>query len=149
MGGVSDFGEYARARPTSSSPRNNKSTNTRPGGIAVKWDKVVIGDIWGPGKSHLTPPGGGDLQFRLLPRYLRDANGKSYVANYAIDFSKGQAPDEWAGAIFTPMGTAAVTGISGLPDWKKSDPAVCKRYQDAIDDTSKNNLGSGSTERLE
>lgn len=114
----------------------------------MKWDKVVICDTWGPGKSHLTPPSGGDLKFQLLPRYIQGANG-TQPANYLIDFFKGDAPDEWAGAIFTPMGSVAVSGISKLPDWDKSNPTVCRAYQTAIDDQTKNNLGKSNTERLE
>ena len=115
----------------------------------MKWDKVVICDVWGPGKSHLTPPNGGDLKFRLVPRFIQDANGNPSIADYAVDFFNGDAPDEWAGAIFTPKGTVDVKGISGLPDWDKSNSTVCKKYQNAIDDQTTNNLGKSNTSRLE
>jgi hypothetical protein len=117
----------------------------------VSWDKVVIADIWGPGTSHLAAPNGGDLKFTLVPRYTQDAKGKpsSDPSDYAVTLNSGEAPAEWAGAIFTPMGTAAVTGICDLPDWDKSKPAIRKAYRTAIDDSEMNNLGSGSTQRLE
>lgn len=112
----------------------------------MKWDKVVICDVWGPGKSHLAAPNGGDLKFQLVPRVM---NASGTPADYVVQFSQGEAPDEWAGAIFTPMGKNAVTGISGLPDWDKSKPAVCKKYQDTINDATTNNLGNSGTARLE
>lgn len=115
----------------------------------MNWNKVVIADVWGPGRSHIAAPNGGDLTFTLVPRYTQDAKGKSSLADYAVTLNTGEAPDEWAGAIFTPMGTVAVSGISKLPDWDKSKPAVCKAYQTAIDDQTKNNLGKSNTERLE
>lgn len=116
---------------------------------AVKWGRVVICDTFGPGKSHLSPPFGGNLEFWLRPQFIQGADGTAYLANYAIDFTPGYAPDEWAGAIFTPMGSADVTGISGLPNWDKSNPTVCQAYQTAIDDQTKNNLGKSNTSRLE
>jgi len=78
-----------------------------------------------------------------VPRSIQGA-----IANYAVDFKSGQAPDEWAGAIFTPMGTVDVTGISGLPDWDRSKPAVCKKYQDVIN-AAASDLARSSTRRLE
>jgi hypothetical protein len=70
-------------------------------------------------------------------------------ADYVVNFVKGEAPDEWAGAIFTQIGKDAVKGISNLPNWDKSNPAVCRKYQQTIDDTTTNNLGNSGTLRLE
>ena len=113
----------------------------------MTWDKVVICDVWGPGKSHLTPPLGGNLEFRLVRRPIRGKDGESYPANYAVEFVDGHAPAEWAGAIFTPMGTEDVKGISGLPDWDPSKPPV-KKYQDVIN-AAASDLARSSTRRLE
>jgi hypothetical protein len=112
----------------------------------VKWDRVVIVDTWGPGKAHsLTPPLKGNLEFWLRPRFIQGADGSSHLADYSIEFSRGRAPDEWAGAIFTPMGTEDVRQINRLPAW---DPSHQQKYQDVIN-SAKDELCDSRTQRLE
>lgn len=114
---------------------------------SVKWGRVVICDMWGLGADHcLIPPLGGNLEFWLRPRFIQGADGSAYLANYAVDFSPGCAPDGWAGAIFTPMGTKDVEGICDLPPWNKSQHDAYKKV--LCDDTT-NNLGKSNTRRLE
>jgi hypothetical protein len=145
MGGVSDFGEHARARPADISPRNNKSANTRPGGIAVIWNTVAICDAWGAGADHsLKPSNGEPLDFRLQAQTLPNPEGGDYVVNYAVD-PRSNVPAGWKGAIFTPVGKDPVQGIRKLPDW---DDTKRDEYRKAVDDAY-DNLCDSRTERLE
>ncbi len=108
--------------------------------------KVALNDSWGPGAVHtLKTPLGQQPEFWLRPRYLRDAQGNAQLAHFTVDFPSGFLADGWQGVSFTPLGTDAVTGISGLPPW---DPSQRDVYRKAIDAASAS-LGDSRTARLE
>ena len=108
--------------------------------------RVTLNDSWGPGAAHtLTTPLGQQPEFSLRPRYLRDAQGNRQLAHFSIDFPSGFLADGWGGVNFTPMGTIAVAGITGLTPW---DPSQSAAYRKAIDAASVS-LGDSRTERLE
>jgi hypothetical protein len=96
--------------------------------------RVALNDRWGPGADHtLTTPLGQQPEFSLHPRHLRDAQGNPQLAHFSIDFPSGFLADGWQGVNFTPMGTVAVAGISGLPPW---DPSQRDTYRKVIDAAS-------------
>jgi hypothetical protein len=93
---------------------------------------VTLNDSWGPGAVHtLTTPTGLKPEFSLHPRYLRDPKGTRHLAHFTIDFPSGLMPDGWHGVNFVPLGSAAVTGISGLPAWDPSQQATYRKVIDA------------------
>jgi hypothetical protein len=107
---------------------------------------VRVNDSWGPGAIHsLNTPTGQQPEFWLRPRHLRDAQGNSHLAHFSIDFPSGFLADGWQGVNFTPLGTIAVSGISGLPQW---DPSLRDRYRQAIEAAAVS-LGDSRTLRLE
>lgn len=107
---------------------------------------VTLNDSWGPGAVHtLTTPTGQKPEFSMHPRYLRDSQGNRHLAHFTIDFSSGFMPDGWQGVNFVPLGSVAVSGISGLPPW---DPTQQATYRKAIDAASAI-LADSRTLRLE
>jgi hypothetical protein len=92
--------------------------------------RVRLSDCWGPGAVHtLATPLGTQPEFILHPRHLRDAQGGQHLAQFSIDFPSGYLADGWQGINFIPMGTTAVAGISGLPQW---DPSHRDTYRNTI-----------------
>ncbi|HET9330264.1 MAG TPA: hypothetical protein VFO23_07040 [Steroidobacteraceae bacterium] len=107
---------------------------------------VAINDSWGQGAvDTLSTPLGKQPQFTLRPRHLLDAKGQRSCAHFGIDFSSGYLADGWQGVNFIPIGTAAVTGISGLPPW---DPSQQNTYRKMIQ-AAYGSLGDSRTQRLE
>jgi len=109
---------------------------------------VMLNDSWGPGAAHtLTTPTGQKPEFSLHPRYLRDSQGNRYLAHFTIDLPSGFMPDGWQGVNFVPLGSAAASGISGLPlpPWDPSQQAI---YRKVIDSASAI-LADSRTLRLE
>lgn len=95
---------------------------------------VTLNDSWGPGAAHtLTTPTGQLPEFSLHPRYLRGSQGSRHLAHFTIDLPSGFMPDGWQGVNFVPLGSVAVSGISGLPPWEPSQQAA---YRKAIDAAS-------------
>jgi hypothetical protein len=93
---------------------------------------VTLNDSWGPGAAHtLTTPTGQRPEFSLHPRYLRDPQGNRHLAHFTIDLASGFLPDGWQGVNFVPGGSAAVSGISGLPPWAPSQQATYRKVIDA------------------
>jgi hypothetical protein len=93
--------------------------------------RVILNDAWGASPPDiLQNPLGKLAEFTLRPRHLRDGTGGLQLAHFTIDFQSGHLADGWQGASFTPMGTTAVTAISGLPPW---DPSKRDTYRQAID----------------
>jgi hypothetical protein len=108
--------------------------------------RVTLNDSWGPGAGHtLTTPTGLKPEFSVHPRYLRDPRGNRHLAHFTIDFPSGFMPDGWQGVNFVPLGSAAVTGIAGLPPW---DPSQQAAYRKAIDAAS-GEFADSHTLRLE
>ena len=108
--------------------------------------RVTLNDSWGPGAAHtLTTPLGQQPEFSLRPLHLRDAQGNPQLAHFSIDFPSGFLADGWRGVNFTPLGTIAVAGITGLAPW---DPSQSAAYRTAIDAASVS-LGDSRTVRLE
>ena len=108
--------------------------------------RVGLNDSWGVGADHtLKTPIGEQAEFYLRPRYLRDARGKSQLAQFSIDFSSGFLADGWQGVNFIPMGNTPVSGMTGLPPW---DPSQRDVYRKAIDAATVT-LGDSRTSRLE
>jgi len=107
---------------------------------------ITLNDAWGVGPTLITTPPMKVLpEFSLRPRYLRGASGAYHLAQFSLEHSSGHLPDGWHSTVFTPKGTEAVTGISGLPPW---DPANPDAYRSVIDGPG-NNLGLSTTMRLE
>lgn len=107
---------------------------------------VALNDSWGQGAiDTLATPLGKHPQFTLRARHLLDAKGQRSCAHFGIDFSSGYLADGWQGVNFIPIGTAAVTGISGLPPW---DPSQQNTYRKMIQ-AAYPSLGGSNTERLE
>jgi hypothetical protein len=80
--------------------------------------RVTLNDSWGPGATHtFTTPLAQQPEFSLRPLRLRDAQGNPQLAHFSIDFPSGFLADGWRGVNFTPMGTIAVAGITGLAPW--------------------------------
>jgi hypothetical protein len=108
--------------------------------------RVTLNDSWGAGAAHsLKTPLGQQPEFSLHPRYLRDAQGNPQLAHFSIDFPSGFLSDGWQGVTFTPLGTIAVAGITGLPAW---DPSQRDTYRRVIDGAAVS-LGDSRTLRLE
>jgi hypothetical protein len=108
--------------------------------------RVTLNDSWGPGAAHtLTTPLGQQPEFSLRPLHLRDAQGNPQLAHFTIDFPSGFLADGWQGVNFTPLGSSAVAGITGLAPWDSSQSAA---YRKAIDAASVS-LGDSRTVRLE
>ena len=108
--------------------------------------RVTLNDSWGPGAAHtLTTPLGQQPEFSLRPLHLRDAQGNPQLAHFSIDFPSGFLADGWRAVNFTPLGTIAVEGITGLAPW---DPSQSAAYRTAIDAASVS-LGDSRTVRLE
>jgi hypothetical protein len=108
--------------------------------------RVILNDIWGPSPPDiLQNPLGKLAEFTPRPRHLRDGTGALQLAHFTIDFQSGHLADGWQGAAFTPMGTTAVTAISGLPPW---DPSKRDAYRQAID-AAKSILSEPRALRLE
>ena len=108
--------------------------------------RVTLNDSWGPGAAHtLTTPLGQQPEFSLRPLHLRDAQGNPQLAHFSIDFPSGFLADGWRAVNFTPLGTIAVEGITGLAPW---DPPQSAAYRTAIDAASVS-LGDSRTVRLE
>jgi hypothetical protein len=108
--------------------------------------RVILNDAWGTSPPDiLQNPLGKLAEFTLRPRHLRDGTGALQLAHFTIDFQSGHLADGWQGAAFTPMGTTAVTGISGLPPW---DPSKRDTYRQAID-AVKSKLSEPRALRLE
>ncbi len=107
---------------------------------------VKLSDSWGQGATHsLSTPTGHPAEFRLLPRYVRDAHGTHHLAHYSIDFPSGYLPDGWAGVNFIALGDKDVKGISKLPAWS---PKHRDTYRKMIEDAGAS-LGHSHTRRLE
>jgi hypothetical protein len=77
--------------------------------------------------------------------YLRDNQGVLQLGQLRAAISSGYLSDGWQSAVFTPVGTIAVKGISGLPPW---DPSQAQVYRDVLESPN-NNLGDSRTVRLE
>lgn len=93
---------------------------------------VTLNDSWGPGAAHtLTTPTAQKPEFSLHPRYLRDSQGNRHLAHFTIDLPSGFMADGWQGVNFVPLGSAAVSGISGLPPWDPSQQATYRRVIDS------------------
>lgn len=93
---------------------------------------VTLNDSWGPGAAHtLTTPVGQKPEFSLHPRYLRDTQGNRHLAHFSIDLPSGFMSDGWQGVNFVPLGSVAVSGISGLPPWDPSQQATYRKVIDA------------------
>jgi hypothetical protein len=110
------------------------------------WSNVLVrlNDVWGHSLDGLTTPTARLPEFIVHPRHLRDAAGKTQLAHFTIDFPSGYLDDGWQGVNFVPMGSQAVSGISGLPPW---DPSQKNTYQRMI--SSAVSLGDSRTLRLE
>lgn len=107
---------------------------------------VALNDNWGQGAiDSLSTPLGKQPQFTLRARHLLDAKGQRTCAHFNVDFSSGYLADGWQGVNFIPIGTLAVSGISGLPPW---DPSQRDTYRKMIDAAS-GSLGDSRTQRLE
>lgn len=107
---------------------------------------VTVSDSWGLGATDiLQNPLRGPAEFSLRPRYLRDAQGNLQLAQFQIEFSSGFLNDGWRGAVFTPMGTNPVAGVSGLPPW---DASQADAYRKVIEGAG-SNIGDSRTQRLE
>jgi hypothetical protein len=107
---------------------------------------ITLNDTWGRGANDvLHAPLGCAPEFSLRARYLRDSRGGRQPCQLRAELSSGYVCDGWNGAIFTPVGTMPVTGISGLPPW---DPSQADTYRDLIQGPN-NNLGDSRTLRLE
>lgn len=107
---------------------------------------IKINDSWGPGANNvLGVPLSRAPEFSMRARYLRDKQGARQLGQLQAEVSSGYLSDGWQSAVFTPMGTVPVKGISGLPPW---DPSQAKVYRDMIDSPN-NNLGDSRTVRLE
>jgi len=108
--------------------------------------RVILNDVWGASPPDiLQNPLGKFAEFTLRPRHLRDGTGSLQLAHFTIDFQSGHLADGWQGASFTPMGTTAVTAISGLPPW---DPSKRDTYRQSID-AAKSVLSEPRALRLE
>lgn len=108
--------------------------------------RVILNDAWGASPPDiLQNPLGKLAEFTLRPRHLRDGTASLQLAHFTIDFQSGHLADGWQGASFTPMGTTAVTAISGLPPW---DPSKRDTYRQAID-AAKSVLSEPRALRLE
>ncbi len=110
-------------------------------------DKTVkLNDSWGPGAANvLQAPLGCPGEFSLRGRFIRDAKGKWQLGQLRAEIASGYLCDGWQTAVFTPIGTNAVTGISGLPVWDSSQAATYRNMITGPD----NNLGDSGTARLE
>jgi len=107
---------------------------------------VALNDSWGQGAiDSLSTPVGKLPQFSLRPRHLLDAKGQRSCAHFSIDFPSGYLSDGWQGVNFIPIGTGAVTGISGLPPW---DASQRDTYRNMIQAAS-GSLCDSRTQRLE
>jgi hypothetical protein len=107
--------------------------------------RVRLNDSWGPGAAHtLKTPLGEQPEFRLRPRYLRDAKGNAKLSHFSVDFPSGYLGDGWQGVSFTPMGKDPVKDLTGLPPW---DPSQRDTYRKAIEAAT--SLGDSRTLRLE
>lgn len=84
-------------------------------------------------------------EFSLRVKYVRDGKGTAQIAQLQAEISSGYLSDGWRGALFTPVGTADVTGIYGLPPW---NPSQAETYRNIIEGPN-NNLGDSRTLRLE
>jgi len=108
--------------------------------------RVTINDRWGPGSDDsLNTPMGELPEFRLQPRYLRDAQGTPRLGHFSIEFPSGYLADGWQGVNFTPLGEKPVTGISGLLAY---GPAQKTKYRDVIS-AAAGSLRDAHTARLE
>jgi hypothetical protein len=93
---------------------------------------IILNDSWGPGAIDLlTPPLGGKAEITLRARYVRDSKGVRQFTQLQAECASGYIGDMWQGAVFTPLGTAPVAGITGLPPWDGSQ-ATTKKYRDMI-----------------
>ena len=110
-------------------------------------DKTIsLNDSWGPGANDvLRAPLGCAAEFSLRPRYLRDSKGTLHVGQFEAVFASGYMGDGWNGAVFTPVGTLPVAGISGLPPWDTSQAAA---YRNLIEGPN-SNIADSRTQRLE
>lgn len=107
---------------------------------------IVLNDSWGPGAIDLlTPPLGGKAEITLRARYVRDPKGVRQFAQLQAECASGYIGDMWQGAVFTPLGTVPVAGLSGLPPWDGSQ-ATTTKYRDMI---ASSNIGDSRTMRLE
>lgn len=107
---------------------------------------ITLNDTWGPGAYDvLRAPLGCAPEFSLRASYLRDSRSGRQPGQLRAEMSSGYLCDGWNGAIFTPMGTMPVTGISGLPPW---NPSQADTYRNLIEGPN-NNLGDSRTLRLE
>ena len=106
---------------------------------------VRLNDSWGPGAADtLSTPLGQQPEFTFRGRHLRDAKGTRVCGHFSIDFASGYLADGWQGVNLIPIGTAPVTGISGLPPW---DPSKRDTYRKMIDAAT--SLSDSRTTRLE
>ena len=109
---------------------------------------IMINDQWGAGgRNLLLAPLGCNAEISLRARYLRKADGTRQPAQFEAECSSGYLGEGWQGAVFTPVGHQAVTGIFGLPPWDGT-PATQTKYRDMINGTG-NNLNDSTTRRLE
>jgi len=110
-------------------------------------DKTVkLNDSWGPGAANvLKAPLGCLAEFSLRGRFLRDSKGNWQLGQLRAEIASGYLCDGWQSAVFTPVGTVAVSGINGLPPW---DPSQAETYRKMITGPD-NNLGESRTARLE
>jgi hypothetical protein len=115
--------------------------------VSIWLDKTVtLNDSWGPGAADvLQAPLGCKAEFSLRGRYLRDGAGRWQLGQLRAEIASGYLCDGWQHAVFTPVGSVPVAGISGLPPW---DPSQAQTYRDMINGAG-NNLGDARTARLE
>lgn len=107
--------------------------------------RIRLNDSWGSGAAHtLKTPLGEQPEFRLRPRFLRDAKGNAKLSHFSVDFPSGYLADGWQGVSLTPMGKDPVKDLAGLPPW---DPSHRDAYRKAIEAAT--SLGDSRTLRLE
>ena len=107
---------------------------------------ITLNDSWGPAsKTILFAPGGGRPRFTLRARTIRNGGGHLVVAQLECEADADGIAGGWHGAIFTPTGSAPLTGVKGLQAF---NPTTAKHYRDLLEGGT-TNLGDSRTERLE
>jgi hypothetical protein len=107
---------------------------------------VTLNDCWGPSaETILKAPNGKRPEFRLRARELRDGRNQLQPVQLVAEISAGSLAEGWQGAVFTPLGSTPVSGISGLPPWETSHR---DRYRQLLEGGT-TNIGDSRTLRLE
>jgi len=107
---------------------------------------VTLNDCWGlAANTILKAPSGSRPEFRLRARALPDSHGRRQPVQLVVEIVPGFMMEGWAGAVFTPLGTVAVSGIKGLPPW---DTSNADQYRKVIEGGG-TNIGDSRTLRLE